>query len=198
MRKTISGFTIVELLVVIVVIGILATVSIVTYSGVTKKARTAQTVSAATTWVKALNLYKIRNGTFPNFPGCLGANYKYNSTNDGTSGVGQCQQNGSNGTTLATTGPNGQTLTAALKPFASGAPTPAFITAVTSSNVWERGIYYYINTSTPASAMIDIVLEGVLSADKCPAIGNLSATSAQTAGDNTICAYTIGVVGSYE
>ena len=41
------GFTIVELLVVIVVIGILASITIVSYSGITQRANTTSAQSAA-------------------------------------------------------------------------------------------------------------------------------------------------------
>ena len=43
MNKKLSGFTIVELLVVIVVIGILASISIVAYNGIQNKARASAT-----------------------------------------------------------------------------------------------------------------------------------------------------------
>ena len=48
-----KGFTIVELLIVIVIIGILAAISIVTYNGVTQKARDDQRVSDARNIVNA-------------------------------------------------------------------------------------------------------------------------------------------------
>lgn len=43
--KNSKGFTIVELLIVIVVIGILAAITIVSYTGIQSKARTAASVS---------------------------------------------------------------------------------------------------------------------------------------------------------
>ena len=60
------GFTIVELLVVIVIIGILAAISIVAYNGVTAKARDAQRLQDVKTITKALELYYIDNGHYPN------------------------------------------------------------------------------------------------------------------------------------
>lgn len=45
MRLRINGFTIVELLVVIVVIGLLATIVVVSYTGVTNKAVVALLIS---------------------------------------------------------------------------------------------------------------------------------------------------------
>lgn len=51
------GFTIVELLVVIVVIGILASITIVSYSGVTSRANTASAQSAASSVYKKASIY---------------------------------------------------------------------------------------------------------------------------------------------
>ena len=60
-----SGFTIVELLIVIVVIGILAAITIVAYNGIQDRARNAQRVSDVNTIQKALEQYKALNGTYP-------------------------------------------------------------------------------------------------------------------------------------
>lgn len=53
-----SGFTIVELLIVIVVIGILAAITIVSYNGITNKANTASEQMAAETAIKKAAVYK--------------------------------------------------------------------------------------------------------------------------------------------
>lgn len=60
-----SGFTIVELLIVIVVIGLLAAITIVAYSGIQARARDAQRRSAMDTIVRALELYKVQNNAYP-------------------------------------------------------------------------------------------------------------------------------------
>ena len=59
------GFTIVELLIVIVVIGILAAIVIVAYSGIQSKARDASRVSSVQAMHTALSLYYVDNGSFP-------------------------------------------------------------------------------------------------------------------------------------
>jgi len=64
--RTINGFTIVELLIVIVVIGILAAITIVAFNGVQDKARDASAKSAATQAYKKLETYKTLNGAYPN------------------------------------------------------------------------------------------------------------------------------------
>ena len=61
-----KGFTIVELLIVIVIIGILAAISIVAYNGVTQKARDDQRISDARNIVNAAAAYQSENGTWPN------------------------------------------------------------------------------------------------------------------------------------
>lgn len=60
-----TGFTIVELLVVIVVIGILAAITMVSYSGVKNKADTAKNQSNASSIQKAVASYYASNGSYP-------------------------------------------------------------------------------------------------------------------------------------
>ncbi len=60
-----KGFTIVELLIVIVVIAILATISIVAYSGIQTRARNATNIDTVRKYYKALQLYAAENGEYP-------------------------------------------------------------------------------------------------------------------------------------
>lgn len=59
------GFTVVELLIVIVVIAILAAVSVVGFSNVQAKARDSQRVNDIEAIAKALELYYVDNGRYP-------------------------------------------------------------------------------------------------------------------------------------
>lgn len=59
------GFTIVELIVVIVVIGILASITYVSYSGITKKARITSLTSDLGNASLSLQKYRAKNGSFP-------------------------------------------------------------------------------------------------------------------------------------
>ena len=73
-----SGFTIIELLVVIVVIGILSTLVLVAYNGVQDRANNASRLSEINTWRKLFELYKAQNGTYPLMPDggyCLGTGF---------------------------------------------------------------------------------------------------------------------------
>jgi len=65
LRKTAGGFTIVELLIVIVVIAILAAISIVAYNGIQQRGRDAQRKNDVATFQKALELYHADNGGYP-------------------------------------------------------------------------------------------------------------------------------------
>ncbi|MFZ1242789.1 MAG: prepilin-type N-terminal cleavage/methylation domain-containing protein, partial [Candidatus Saccharimonas sp.] len=59
------GFTIVELLIVIVVIAVLAAISIVSYNGIQERARKSEILSAADQMSKVVELYKIDNNSYP-------------------------------------------------------------------------------------------------------------------------------------
>jgi len=60
-----SGFTIVELLVVIVVIGILASITIVSYTGISKRATAAAMQSDLSNASKQLKVYQASHGSYP-------------------------------------------------------------------------------------------------------------------------------------
>ena len=85
MQRISRGFTIVELLIVIVVIAILASITIVSYNGIQGRAKNVQLLSAMDAYEKALRLYMIEhNGQVPltNIDGgstyysvCLGDKY---------------------------------------------------------------------------------------------------------------------------
>ncbi len=59
------GFTIVELLVVIVVIGILATITIVSYTGITAKANTAANKQNASSVIATAQIVYANTSSFP-------------------------------------------------------------------------------------------------------------------------------------
>lgn len=63
--KANKGFTIVELLIVIVVIAILAAITIVAYNGIQNRAKTNAGLSLANSIVKKLESYNAVNGTYP-------------------------------------------------------------------------------------------------------------------------------------
>ncbi len=89
-RSTHSGFTIVELLIVIVVIAILAAISIVAYTGIQNRARASEASSALTQAKTKLELYKVDNGTYPTTGNLASADLSdsdgtYQYTSDGTS-----------------------------------------------------------------------------------------------------------------
>lgn len=60
--KAMRGFTIVELLIVIVVIAILAAVSVIAYGGIQQRANNTVTINAASQWVRVLTIMYNNHG----------------------------------------------------------------------------------------------------------------------------------------
>ena len=89
MRQNAYGFTIVELLIVIVVIGILATISLVSYRGVQEMAYNTKIVSNVKNYQQALEIYRGMNDRYPQTTPelngdriavvCLGSGYRNGS-----------------------------------------------------------------------------------------------------------------------
>lgn len=72
-----KGFTIVELLIVVVVIAILAAITIVSYNGVTARAKSSKVAGEASMVLKKLELYRTNTGSLP-----LQANQNWDLSSD--------------------------------------------------------------------------------------------------------------------
>jgi general secretion pathway protein G len=183
-----KGFTIVELLIVIVVIGILAAITIVAYNGIQQRSANAKTVAAANAWVKALKLYKADNGRWPAGWVCLGDNYKYGVSGNDETGTAQCRQTNASGYTVS------PTFNALIKPYLNGSelPTPAFFTAVYSDGTqWRRGIHYAYGGGDGTIVYMDVAYAGQITS--CPVLQGVNGTRVIW-GDNAYCNYYIGTI----
>ncbi len=125
------GFTIVELLIVIVVIGILAAITIVAYNGIQDRAKASAASSALSQAAKKLAVYQVDNGNYPSALSAAGVS----SSGDVTF------QYTSDGTTYCITGTSGNIsyrTTNATSPTAGGCAghgvggTPAITNMVTN------------------------------------------------------------------
>lgn len=67
-NSTKAGFTIVELLIVIVVIAILAVITIVAFNGIQAQAKNTRMLAAMDTYEKVLRMYKEQYGHYPPTP----------------------------------------------------------------------------------------------------------------------------------
>ena len=171
MHKTKSGFTIVELLIVIVVIGILAAITIVAYNGIQTRAKNTKTINATAAWIKAIKLYNAENDSWPTVTSCLGGMTTYQGATTRCFTAGSYSVN--------------QTFLDQLQPFMSSYPEPD-TTDITDgvTNTPRRGAMYHISGS---DRNIWIMQLGVTS---CPSMGlPLVASGPESGGKNIYCVY---------
>ena len=141
-RHTSRGFTIVELLIVIVVIAILAAITIVGYQNIQRRAHNAAIISSVKQWVNILTISYAENGsvTITDLPTgtagiCLGDTQSYPATSQFAQGV--CYDNG--GRTYRT---SEQAAAIARDIGSSGARYDEQNTTPTDSGVFARGVQY--------------------------------------------------------
>ncbi len=134
LRKQQNGFTIVELLIVIVVIAILAAITIVAYNGIQARAENTKTTNAVLAYKKSVMQYGVDKGTYPDGAWCMGDQYP--SLGGGTAG---CRQTDSIiGNTY------GAALRDTFKTYIGNAlPMPSTQVLYNSSSVGFAGGHYY-------------------------------------------------------
>lgn len=166
------GFTIVELLIVIVVIGVLAAIVIVAYNGMQTRAKNAKTVSAATAWVKALKLYNAQWNSWPSEYSCLGNTSTYVGSN------GQCWD--------AVQWVVKPTFLSTMSTYISNYPEPDTTDiAAGTANSPRRGLLYITDGSTYWRIYVF-----QLGTDACPSIG-LTLFQNNAFGSGHYCIYTL-------
>lgn len=120
-----KGFTIVELLIVVVVIAILAAITIVSYNGITRQANASAADSLVATWRKKIELFYASEGTYPfaetSLSGDPGESYYIPVTS------------------LKTTAPNSSdgTQKVMIEPCGSSAPTTDATTTTLRVTYWD-------------------------------------------------------------
>jgi prepilin-type N-terminal cleavage/methylation domain-containing protein len=176
MQDTRRGFTIVELLIVIVVIGILAAITIVAYNGIQNRSNNSKTVSALGAYAKAISLYKVDNGIHPQVSSCLGVGYTNGKCRTDNNWV----ENGNNFNT------------AILEPYLKGAtPTPALVPVAFNSSLTITGAFYVYNdvSYNSSGGGIGAITLGTA---PCPAVSGLGyVSSATTIDGNMFCRYKV-------
>ena len=168
-----SGFTIVELLIVIVVIAILAAITIIAYNGIQDRAHTSQTAAALEAYSKGLLNYSTDHSAYPTSHGCLGAASKcINVANTGAT----CFSLG-----VASDYPAFDTM---MTPYlGNNLPAPSDATYNCGTGQYG-GAYYY--SSDGLNAYLYTFLK---SGTDCPAIGGLSLNSSTTTDGTHYCRY---------
>ncbi len=138
------GFTIVELLIVVVVIAILAAITIVSYNGITNRANASAAKSTAATVQKKVELYNSEVGRYPVTAAELSDTAKSYGIPSGTFGATA---------PVTTTGATQGTKYVQLQACTSAAsPTALSTTNVTGARI----TYYEYDKATPGLTNIDV------------------------------------------
>lgn len=173
------GFTIVELLIVIVVIGILAAITIVAFNGVQNRANNTRVNSIVRSYVTALKAYAaVNNGSYPAVSSCLGTGYEGGFCH---ADQGMYAEN------------NGSFNTVILREFMSSVPVVKSVRSEIS-NKWVNTAFYTVNNTSynPTGSAIAYAQYGATS---CPSISGLrelsNSPTAFTDGSGVWCRFAL-------
>jgi len=134
-----NGFTIVELLIVVVVIGILAAITIVAYNGIQQRAQTSAAAAFANAALKSISAYKAAEGIYPGTTGCIGTGYDDQTGN----GVPDCRWNGT-----AQSAAVNSSLNTTFEKYTSQSFSPPSWVSQNGSSSMKGGYYSYISNGT--------------------------------------------------
>ena len=163
-----GGFTIVELLIVIVVIAILAAITIVAYNGIQNRANNTQVVSIVRSYMTALAAYNAEKGTYPAETSCLGVGYPGGFCH---SDAGIYAENRNNFNTVT------------LKDYMSKLPTVRSVHSPIGAKWVDTAFYTWNNASyNPTGAAIAFAQYGTTT---CPQIGSMRALTHSAFGDGS-------------
>ena len=182
MNRKAHGFTIVELLIVIVVIAILAAISIAAYTNIQDRAENSKTIAAAEAYLKAIQLYKVETGDIPKGVDgvCLGQGYPWDY--EGTSsGDNQCR-----GASVSYYRANKGTLNTTLAKYIGSSPESS-MRAIGSVDNWWRGITYY-HTGVGGEYRLSFPLRG---SGQCSPISGITPFRVSLSG-GFYCSYPLG------
>lgn len=163
-----TGFTIVELLIVIVVIGILAAITIVAYNGIQQRAKSSQVVSGMNQYVKAIMAYTADKGVYPianGYIACFG-------------GVNDC-----NGTANAT---QTAALASELSPYTNGASNSLLKSMGSLMNYTAN---YVMSDGSSYTGMYIYFLQYGTSA--CPTLSGVRFMYSSPSGADIVCRYAL-------
>lgn len=174
------GFTIVELLIVIVVIGVLAAITIVTFGNIQTRANNTQTIDSVKQYVKAYGLYIADKGEVPAVTGCLGEGYPApNNRCLSQSGTAACFTLGS----ATETGVN-----EALRPYMGGKLSKPSMQAAQCGGTSYVGAYAWYDSASKRVTIVMILKGDVV----CPPMSpNVIGSTKVFEGEATSCRYTV-------
>lgn len=176
-----SGFTIVELLIVIVVIGILAAITVVAFGAIQQRANNAQTTAATKDFVKAYAAYAVENGDYPNATGCLGEGYPAN----------RCLSQNGTAACWSTGGATSTAVNTALRPYMGGRLPAMSMQEASCGGTTYVGAYAAYNVTTRVVTIL-MVLRGD---QTCPIMSSQSGNPSKAfLDDATRCSYVLPAV----